>query len=422
MHGGRSHGTELIVVDLFSGPGGLSLGFKQARFKIAIGIERDRYAARTFERNFPEAVVILDEVEKIGGEDLLHILDNFSTPRKIVLVGGPPCQPFSSANMHLKNRGREHPLASSVDHFARILREVKPDAFLFENVGYFENIDHGRSMRALTTSIHNLGYSVSTSKLEAQNFGIPQHRRRLFLGGMRPPNGFNLPPSQAPAPAQFDGHGSPSVVSVRDAISDLPPLPSRGGGSDVGDYDDDDSKDLCTFQRTSRRGSPRLFNHWSSRHSAEVSETIKHIRPGLSLTLAWKDLPRRIRSRYGNKKSIQNNIYRRLTWRGISPTIVHPRRAMLLHPSQRRILSVREAARLQSFPDKFRFLGTLDSQYQQVANAVPPALAKSLAIVYRSELLKNQSAEAEGSHNRIKFFSHQDYANSLGSAEVLVGS
>jgi DNA (cytosine-5)-methyltransferase 1 len=117
-----------------------------------------------------------------------------------------------------------------------------------------------------------------------------------------------------------------------------------------------------------------------------VLETFRWIRSGLSLAKSWDILPLHIQNRYANKESLQSNVYRRLAWKQLSPTIVHPRRAMLIHPRQNRILSVREAARIQSFPDKFRFYGRLDSQYQQVANAVPPMLAEHLAQIFRKYL------------------------------------
>lgn len=354
-----------------------------------MGIESDPSAKETYSRNFPAAHVIPNGIEEVSGNDVLRVLHKFDGQKKVVLVGGPPCQPFSSANMHKKHRGKDHPSSSSVDHFARLLGETLPDAFLFENVTTFASIDGGMSLNLLVKATEELGYFVSHSQLEAHNLGVPQHRRRFFLGGMRGLKEFGLPPNHPRKTVLNGEENGRRLVTVRDAISDLPMLPRGGGGLDAIDYPEKEWRKLCLYQRTSRAGSRRLFNHRSTSHSDEVQETMRYIEPGLSLSKVWKKLPKQIKQRYDNKDSIQGNIYYRLSWNRISPTIVHPRRAMLLHPRRRqsRILSVREAARLQGFPDKFRFHGSLDSQYQQVANAVPPAVARLLGVLYRRYLL-----------------------------------
>jgi len=367
-----------VTVDFFSGPGGLSLGFQQAGFTIGMGVESDHFSAATYLENFPSALVLEDEVGKVSVSDTLSVLDKkFPRRSALVLVAGPPCQPFSNANMH--------PSYSSVELFVKLLEGISPDAFLFENVTSFATLDAGKCMTAFIARIRKLGYSPQITQLEAHNFGVPQHRRRLFIGGLRGSLSFRMPaPHQTIRVHNWSGKNDGGFC-VRDAISDLPQLPSGGGGADSGGYGTR-NQDLCVYQRRARQHGARLFNHWSSEHSKPVLETISRIPPGLSLLKIWDELPLRIRKRYANKENIQFNIYRRLSWQGISPTIVHPRRAMLLHPRQTRILSVREAARIQGFPDSFRFKGGIDSQYQQVANAVPPPMAKGLAKIYRNNL------------------------------------
>jgi DNA (cytosine-5)-methyltransferase 1 len=284
--------------------------------------------------------------------------------------------------------GMNHPSASAVEHYWRLLGEIQPDAFLFENVVAFESMGEGRSFHSLFEAIKELGFSPSIAKLEAEDFHIPQHRRRLFIGGIRGSADFDLSNGHLRDAQRNDSSGNgDETLSVEDAISDLPRLPHGGGGRDVVDYPEPNGKQLGSYQTGARIDSPKLFNHWSSMHGEEVMKTLRYIRSGRSLVQSWNLLPESTKSRYTNKESIHGNIYRRLSWKDLSPTIVHPRRAMLIHPKQNRILSVREAARLQGFPDKFRFCGSLNSQYQQVANAVPPPLAKCLGKYYQSHLL-----------------------------------
>jgi len=281
-----------------------------------------------------------------------------------------------------------HPSASAVEHYWRLLGDIQPDAFLFENVVAFESMGGGNSFLSLIEAMKELGFSPSIAKLEAEDFHVPQHRRRLFIGGVRGISDFDLSNGQfVEAQKKSSSENGTDSPSVMDAISDLPRLPHGGGGRDVVDYPEPNGKPLGPYQTDARIGSPKLFNHWSSMHGEDVMQTLRYIRCGRSLVQSWDLLPESTRARYTNKASIHGNIYRRLSWKGLSPTIVHPRRAMLIHPKQNRILSVREAARLQGFPDRFMFCGPLNSQYQQVANAVPPPLARYIGEYYKSRLL-----------------------------------
>jgi len=352
------------VVDVFAGPGGLSSGFKEAGFRIVAAVECDKSSADTYEKNFPEAKVFRKRVEDTSGDELVNVARNCGS-EKIVMVAGPPCKPYSTANMHNnKNRG-DHPDSSAVNHFVRLIEEVEPVAFLFENVTMFSGME---GWNPFLDKLRSLGYSVSHTKLEAQNFGIPQRRRRLFVAGAWGRNDFDI--------AALRGASNPEL-EVRDAICNLPRLPRGGGGCDEVQHP---KAERSFYAAKLAKNAKKLFNHWSTRHSEEVIETISHIKPGMSLKKTWNNLPRKVKNRYHKPEAIHNNIYRRLRWKELSPTIVHVRRAMLLHPSQDRILSVREAARLQSFDDTFRFYGGIHYQYQQVANAVPPLLAKEVAL------------------------------------------
>jgi len=367
---------QIAVVDLFSGPGGLSLGIEMARagFNIIVAVECDHYAAETYKENFPKTELVQRRVEDVNGNKLLDIVARKSY-RKLFLVGGPPCQPFSTAN--LQNNGLKHPSASAVDHFVRLIEETKPDAFLFENVTNFQRIDNGESMNRMIKKLSDeLHYKVSVAQPNSELFGVPQHRIRLHVGGIKGKLKDNFDLNLLPIKKRRH-------VTVGDAISDLPFLVDGGGGANETEYPSDPSKDKLTpYQKRARKGSKKLYNHWSTKNSAEVVETISHIVPGSSLKKSWNTLPEHIKKRYTVAENIHSNIYKRLTWDACSPTIVHARRAMLLHPIRNRILTVREAARLQGFPDKFKFIGTMHNQYQQVANAVPPLVSEALGHYY----------------------------------------
>ncbi|WXG43862.1 MAG: DNA cytosine methyltransferase [Promethearchaeati archaeon SRVP18_Atabeyarchaeia-1] len=354
---------DVAITDLFAGPGGLSLGFREAGFRIVAAVERDVPSAQTYKLNFPE-VRLLGDAENVHGADLVDISASAGFDR-LFLVGGPPCQPYSPANTH-KNNGDRHPCASSVSHFVRIVQETKPEGFLFENVVRFQRMN---TWETFVNALSNVGYTLSFSHLDARTFGVPQIRRRLFVAGFK--NGVKFDFSLL-------GHREPTHVG--EAICGLPRLPEGGGGKDDAVHP---MKNGSLYVERLLEGATKLYNHRSTVHSSEVVDTIRLIKQGESLRRSWKRLPEDIKGRYSNLEALHSNIYRRLCrWRA-SPTIVHARRAMLLHPGQHRILSVREAARLQGFPDRFRFMGSLNDQYQQVANAVPPLVAEAVAHLIR---------------------------------------
>jgi DNA (cytosine-5)-methyltransferase 1 len=369
LYSNFSEEKRAVFIDLCSGAGGLSLGFQRAGFRIAVAVECKPSVAETYQNNFPCTEVIQEKIENVTGERLLDKVSQRPFG-KLVLAGGTPCQPFSQANH--QNKGKDHPSASTVDHFVRLVEEVRPEGFLFENVANFQLINKGKSMRQFLNKLKKLSYNVSFAILKSEDFGVPQLRKRLFVGGIKSNSwrdfDINIVKRRKVRP------------TVGDAISDLPFLQDGGGGADAMNYPN--QKKLTSYQRRTRKGSQVLYNHWSSKNSPEVVRTISYIGPGQSLKKSWNHLPQDVRNRYKNSDNIHYNIYKRLIWNGLSPTIVHPRRAMLLHPYQNRIITVREAARLQDFPDKFRFSGGIDSQYQQVANAVPPSVAESLAHLY----------------------------------------
>jgi len=354
------------VVDVFSGAGGLSLGFKMAGFKIAVAVDKDEDVAQTYTYNNPEVKFLLRSVEETDADDILDATEDKGFNSIDVLVGGPPCQGFSSANR--RTNGADNPESKCLWEFMRLLEELRPTAFLMENVIGIRSIDKGLVLKEIIGKAKKLGYKPKCEVLNAAEFGVPQYRRRNFIFGNL------LGREYAPVLIR-----DPPLVSVREAMNDLPFLPDGGGGAEVTNYE---VQPQTRYQKLMRRGSKKLYNHIttkSGKRDKKVIERFKWIPQGERLRNTWPKLPKELKDGFNCIKNIHNNIYRRLSWEAPAPTIVHVRKAVLIHPLQNRLLSVREAARLQSFLDRYRFFGGITKEYQQVADAVPPLLAKAVA-------------------------------------------
>jgi|APSaa5957512535_1039671.scaffolds.fasta_scaffold05816_5 DNA (cytosine-5)-methyltransferase 1 len=357
------------VIDLFAGSGGLSLGFKNAGFKIIAAVEFNEKAAETYSNNFKKTKLIVDDIKNVKSEELKKIVQKEGF-RQFIVVGGPPCQPYSSANK--QNNGKSHPFASSVNHYFRLISKLKPKAFLFENVTAFRNLP---GWKKFLKDFEKIGYTVSVSVIACESVGIPQKRKRLFVSGFL--RGIKCDLSTLKS--------STSCDNLSDAILGLPHITVRTTGKDIITHP---RKFSSKYEKKLMGNTKKLYNHWCTEHGHDVVNTIKEIKEGQSLLKSWDKLSRKTKSRFKNKISLHGNIYRRLSYNDITPTIVHARRAMLLHPKENRIISVREAARIQSFPDSFRFYGSRNSQYQQIADAVPPLIAQQIALKYAKNLKK----------------------------------
>jgi len=303
------------VLDLFCGAGGLSLGFTRASF-LTYGIDIDEACCRTYALN-RMACRISD----------VRFLDPNEFDWADVIIGSPPCKSFSFVS---QRRHKPEPENDLIFEFARFVESIKPLAFVFENVVGLRVGWRKRLVYELKRRLQRAGYNVIDVVLDAYDFGTPQHRRRLFLIGTTKPKFLSLKHRKG--------------RTVREAFRDVQKAP----------------------------------NHvWTQ--SEKALDVMPYIPQGKSLCRVWKDLPERLQARYSSFANMHNNIYHRLAWDEPSITICHPRKAMILHPEEDRVISVREAARLQGFPDDFRFHGSLDKQYQMVADAVPPPLAEAIA-------------------------------------------
>lgn len=370
----REKNLNLTAVDLFAGAGGLSLGFENAGFKVVFAVENDVCSVETYRmnRNGSGGEVILSDISQINFTDTLT---KFRLERGEIdiLMGGAPCQGFSFSNM--KTRTADNPKNHLFKEFIRAAEEIYPKWILFENVSGIANFEKGKVIEIIHAELNNLGYLCTSCIINSADYGVPQMRKRFFLIGNRLGIKFSFPQPAC-------GNGRKPYITVHDAVSDLPLL-NNGSEVDALPYQYNDSN-LSEYQRKMRKnlGKNYCLNNWTTKNSDLIVSRYKLIPPGGN----WKDIPAHLMKNYKNKSNCHSGIYKRLKWDEPSIVISNFRKCMLIHPEQHRGLSVREAARLQSFPDKYIFYGRLGSQQQQVANAVPPLLAESIAATIRGTI------------------------------------
>lgn len=358
-----------IGIDLFSGAGGLSLGFEQAGFVIPYAVESDKYAAETYLKNrSSEVFVDVRDICEIRPKEILRRL-GVKKGELDIIIGGPPCQGFSTSNM--KTRNLDNPKNHLVFKFVEFVKDIKPKWFLMENVAGLDTFQDGSMKERLIELFSNMGYKTECLVLNAANFGVPQNRNRIFFIGSR------VGGTQMDFIETIRNTKIMQPVTVRDAISDLPRLPN-GHSEDVMPYNGR-SKKLTDYQKRMRKGmNGRVSNNLVTKNNDMAVERFKHIEQGENLIALAKKAPHLV-SNYKDVDNCHHWIYLRLPWERPSVTLNNYRKNMLIHPTEDRGLSVREAARLQSFPDKYVFYGSIGFQQQQVANAVPPLLGRNVA-------------------------------------------
>ena len=343
--------AETIGVDLFSGAGGMSLGAIMAGIQIRIAVEIDEHAARTFKANHPETKVLNQPIQELLALNLKRKKDD-----RLVVLGGPPCQGFSTSNQ--KTRNAANPTNWLFQHYLRVVAMLMPDWVVFENVTGISTTLGGQFLDSVASGFRKLGYSVESLVLNAQNYGVPQKRSRLFLVASLHRESLHLPPSHA------------GLITVRDAIADLPSL-QNGASQCVLPYA---MPATSRYARSMRNGARRSSNHLVTRNAGHIVARFKHVPQGGN----WSDIPAEHMTTYKDASRCHTGIYHRLAYDEPSVVIGNFRKNMLIHPTEDRGLSVREAARLQSFPDSFQLFGSIGFQQQQVGNAVPPLLAKAV--------------------------------------------
>ncbi|MEE4355153.1 MAG: DNA cytosine methyltransferase [Desulfococcaceae bacterium] len=340
-------------VDIFSGAGGMSLGAEKAGIQVSTAVDVDKYSLDTYQYNHRNTHVICRDIRNIKPSDI----NNFSR-QPFVLFGGPPCQGFSSSYSHRKN-DFENPRNWMFKHFIRFVEDLKPFWVVFENVEGFTRFYGGKLVKDLKEALIYLGYKNPYSEvLNAVDFGVPQVRNRFFLVANKEGREFEIVPNVE------------ERVTVGKALTDLPSL-KNGDNIYEASYKPGRPSKYGQYMRNNSRKSRQNF---VSRNQDYVIERYQHIKPGQN----WEAIPDRLMKNYQDKTRCHTGIYKRLDPDEPSVVIANYRKNMLIHPYEDRGLSLREAARLQSFPDDFIFQGCLGSMQQQIGNAVPPLLAEAI--------------------------------------------
>jgi DNA (cytosine-5)-methyltransferase 1 len=353
-----------VAVDLFSGAGGLSEGLQMAGFDIRLGVESGLDPCLTYMENHPKTPVICRSIEEIP--NFRFIVNRvLSDGKKIDLVaGGPPCQGFSGANT--RTRGVDNGHSKLVWQFHRAVKQIMPRAFLMENVPGIKSIDEGSLVSDLTSSFERLGYDVVEMQLLASHFGVPQNRKRFFLLGSLEGK------IESPKPTHGE-NGKKPLTTVKDAIIGDLPILGTSTGSNKGCYTNGPTSE---YQRWARKNSPDLLDNVTTEIGEDVRERFSLIEQGGNLRklIDNGELPEHLKIRIDH-----GGVYRRLCLDQPSYTIVNFRKAMIIHPLENRLLTLREAARLQSFRDNYRFKGKISFMQQVLGDSVPPLLAGCVA-------------------------------------------
>ncbi len=334
------------IIDLFCGCGGLSLGFEMAGFEPYIAIDMWSDAVKTYNHNHKNNIAICEDIHNWSNE----YLDELSKSREIVgVVGGPPCQGYSTVGTRDVNDPRNHLYLE----YCRVVERVKPDFFVLENVKGLTTLAGGAFRDDIIKRFGELGYTVEYKIVNAANYGVPQNRLRVFFVGIKGKQ-FVFPKENN------------NPITCSDALSDLPSLNSDNGLNETHNYI---AKPKNDYQKIMRNNSKIIKNHQITEHSEQTIEIINKIPDGGSI----KDLPRE----YWEVRKY-NKAFERMSSIRPSNTVDTGHRNYF-HYQENRIPTVRENARIQSFPDDFEILGSKTSQYKQVGNAVPPLLAYAIA-------------------------------------------
>lgn len=343
----------MLGVDLFSGAGGMSVGATAAGIDVLYAVEAERHACETFKLNHKNTKLFNSDIRKIKAYDF----STLDLTEQIVVFGGPPCQGFSTSNQ--KNRDFINENNWLYREYLRLVNEVKPDWVVFENVKGLLETENGFFLDAVLNGFKKIGYTTSHFILNSADYGVPQKRNRLFI--IASLHGYEV---MAPKPT------IKSYITVSEAIRDLPEL-ENGESPDQKVYAD---KARNTYAKTLRCGKISCFNNLVTNNAPHIIERYTYIPQGGN----WENIPKQLMRNYSDVSRCHTGIYRRLKEDEPSVVIGNFRKNMLIHPWKHRGLSVREAARLQSFPDDFIFSGSIGFQQQQVGNAVPPLLAKAV--------------------------------------------
>jgi DNA (cytosine-5)-methyltransferase 1 len=370
------------VFSLFSGAGGCSLGFKQAGYSVLYASDIDEAAGKSYSINFPETQFERADINKL---DFMSLLSKTHTKEGEldILIGGPPCQGFSMAGARFWDDPRNELLKS----YVKALRTIRPKWFLMENVEGLLTAKDGQYLFEAAKAFNSLGYKIRIEKIYAQEFGIPQRRKRVLIVGNRLGKDFNFPEPTIKLNGKIFRN---SDITLRHAIGELP---EATASKDVELPDPNPPKDL--FETYLRGTSCSLKEHFCTSMSEIQLQRIMALSPGQTM----KDMPEHLQHESFKKRANRRVMDGTPTEkRGGSPsglkrlimnepclTITGAATREFIHPIYHRPLTIRECARIQTFPDDFNFHGNSSEKIQQIGNAIPPLVARIFAEHIREE-------------------------------------
>ena len=353
------------VIDLFAGVGGLSLGFEKKGFDVVLANEYDASIAASYIANHKKTKMIVGDITSL---DLEETFGKYAGTVDVV-IGGPPCQGFSQKGQRKTIHDERNFLFK---YYVSVVGLVKPKYFVMENVPNLLTAEGGYFRHEIEELFNNMGYSLEYGVLNASDYGVPQNRRRAVIIGKLNGNAPKLPKPKR------------NRVTIWDAISDLAYLQS-GEGSEEQEYKNPAESE---YEKMLRADSSKLFNHVATKHSPLALERLALIPPNAG---------REVLPEEHLTKSIYSGTWTRMRKDEISVTITTrfdtPSSGKFTHPFLDRAITVREAARIQSFPDDFHFVGNKGSQMKQVGNAVPPLLAAAIAEVIMKDIKEETKDE-----------------------------
>lgn len=355
---------KINALDLFAGAGGFSKGMEDAGINVVAAVEFNPKIALTYEHNHKTTKMFVDDIRVIEAKDIAGEFEKRDVQCDLVF-GGPPCQGFSMAGKRIRSSFSflEDERNYLFKEYIRMVEYLQPKVFVIENVPGILNYNGGKVEEEIYETFSKMGYKLSSKVLCAANFGVPQMRNRaVFIG-----NRIGIDPEKL---FPIETNNVENYVTIRQAISDLPTL-EAGTGEEITYYSKLD--ELSDYQKEMISTNGYTYNHISSQHKAETLEILSQIKEGQTM----KDLPEKYHT-----KSVHSGAYGRMIYDKPSYTLTTrlntPSVGRITHPQQNRTITPREAARIQSFPDDYRFIGDITTVGMQIGNAVPPLLARAI--------------------------------------------
>lgn len=361
------------TIDLFAGCGGFSCGFEKAGFNITTAVEFDKSIAKSYELNHKATNMLAEDIKKLDNENYFKLND------ADVIIGGPPCQGFSMAGARIRNGFIDDPRNYLFKHYYNVVKIVRPKIFILENVKGILTLHDGKIFEEIKKTFENPDnfdgkpYKIQYKVVKAREFGIPQNRERTIIVGSQ--IDFNLEKEIEKTKKTIEKMDSSffNNVTVWDAISNL--------GKPTDDGNIENMKIESDYQRLLMNEEGKTFNHIKTNHNEKAIERMTKIKINENYTVLDEKI-----------NSVHSGSYGRLDPNGIAPTITTrfdtPSGGKFIHPYENRTITPREAARIQSFPDSFKFDGNKTVVCKQIGNAVPPKLAYFFGIMIK-EVLKN---------------------------------